>query len=254
MHGNLHIFDQVNDMLNRQQLIEQQAVQHFKSEHNNRKVRALLIKERIVLRRFSNAGYSIVKRFMDVLLSAVVLLLIFPLLLLVALLIGLESPGAVLFSQTRIGLNGRPFRFWKFRSMRFDAEQTKSQLTEKAMSNGVRFKLKKDPRITKVGAVIRKFSIDELPQLWNVLIGDMSLVGPRPALPSEVEAYTQSDKQRLGVMPGITCIWQVTGRSDIPFKQQVSLDVQYKLSQSVFHDMKLLLLTIPAVVLGKGAY
>ena len=122
------------------------------------------------------------------------------------------------------------------------------------MSNGVRFKLKRDPRITKVGAVIRKFSIDELPQLWNVLIGDMSLVGPRPALPSEVEAYTQSDKQRLGVMPGITCIWQVTGRSDIPFKQQVSLDVQYKLSQSVLHDIKLLLLTIPAVVLGKGAY
>ncbi|MCK5122250.1 MAG: sugar transferase [Methylococcales bacterium] len=241
-------------MLNRQELIEIQAVQYFKSEHNNRKVRELLIKERIVLRCCYTAGYSVVKRCMDVCVSSLVLLLILPVLLLVALLIRLESAGSVLFSQTRIGLNGRPFRFWKFRSMRFDAEQTKSQLMAKVMSNGIRFKLKKDPRITKVGAVIRKFSIDELPQLWNVLIGDMSLVGPRPALPSEVEAYTQSDKQRLGVMPGITCIWQVTGRSDIPFKQQVSLDVQYKLSQSVLHDIKLLLLTIPAVVLGKGAY
>jgi len=138
--------------------------------------------------------------------------------------------------------------------MRFDAESTKHQLQHKAMSNGVRFKLKKDPRITPVGAVIRKYSIDELPQLWNVLLGDMSLVGPRPALPSEVNDYDQADKQRLSVIPGITCIWQVSGRSDIPFKQQVTLDVKYKLSQSIWQDIRLLLLTIPAVVLGKGAY
>jgi len=138
--------------------------------------------------------------------------------------------------------------------MRFDAESIKHQLKHKAMSNGVRFKLKKDPRITPVGAVIRKYSIDELPQLWNVLLGDMSLVGPRPALPSEVNDYDQADKQRLSVIPGITCIWQVSGRSDIPFKQQVSLDIKYKLSQSIWQDIRLLLLTIPAVVLGKGAY
>jgi len=177
-----------------------------------------------------------------------------PLFLCVALLICLESPGPVLFSQQRVGLKGRCFRFWKFRSMCTDAEQTKSTLTKQAMSNGVRFKLKADPRITRVGRFIRKYSIDELPQLWNVLVGDMSLVGPRPALPSEVEAYSFSDKQRLSVTPGITCIWQVSGRSDIPFKQQVSLDVKYKLSQSIWQDIKLLVLTVPAVVFGKGAY
>jgi len=241
-------------MLNREQRIEQQAVNYFQADYSNDVIRSLIVKQRLGLWRISSKSGSIVKRGMDVLISLLMLLMLMPLFIIVALLIRLESPGSVLFSQTRVGLSGRPFRFWKFRSMRFDAESTKHQLQHKAMSNGVRFKLKKDPRITPVGAVIRKYSIDELPQLWNVLLGDMSLVGPRPALPSEVNDYDQADKQRLSVIPGITCIWQVSGRSDIPFKQQVTLDVKYKLSQSIWQDIRLLLLTIPAVVLGKGAY
>jgi len=241
-------------MLNRDQRIEQQAVNYFQADYSNDVIRSLIVKQRLGLWRISSKSGSIVKRGMDVLISLLMLLMLMPLFIIVALLIRLESPGSVLFSQTRVGLSGRPFRFWKFRSMRFDAESTKHQLQHKAMSNGVRFKLKKDPRITPVGAVIRKYSIDELPQLWNVLLGDMSLVGPRPALPSEVNDYDQADKQRLSVIPGITCIWQVSGRSDIPFKQQVSLDIKYKLSQSIWQDIRLLLLTIPAVVLGKGAY
>ena len=203
-------------MRNHQQTIEQQAVDYFQADFSNDLVRGLIIKERLALWRMSSKYCVFVKRTMDMIISILMLLMLNPLFLVVALLIRIESPGAVLFSQMRVGLNGQPFRFWKFRSMRLDAEQSKSQLKEKAMSNGVRFKLKKDPRITRVGAFIRKYSIDELPQLWNVLIGDMSLVGPRPALPSEVSAYDLADKQRLSVMPGITCIWQVSGRSDIP--------------------------------------
>ncbi len=242
-------------MTNRQQQLEQQALNHFQSRPYQEKVRQFDSKGRWVLWQFSMRSYAVIKRGLDLLASSIALLLFSPLFLCLAVLIKLESPGSVLFSQTRIGLNGRPFKFWKFRSMRVNAEQTKSQLAnQQGISKEVRFKLKKDPRITRVGAVIRKCSIDELPQLWNVFIGDMSLVGPRPALPNEVAAYTRSDKQRLGVIPGITCIWQVSGRSDIPFKQQVALDVQYKLSPSVFQDLKLLFLTIPAVVLGKGAY
>jgi len=204
--------------------------------------------------QFNIFHYAFIKRAMDIVIALVVLLVFTPIFILVGLLIRLESPGSILFTQTRIGLAGKPFKFWKFRSMRFDAEQLRKQLEGESMSDGVRFKIKKDPRITRIGAVIRKFSIDELPQLWNVLMGDMSLVGPRPALPSEVASYTFFDKQRLAVMPGITCIWQVSGRSDIPFKEQVQLDVQYIHSQSFIQDIKLLLLTVPAVLTGKGAY
>lgn len=122
------------------------------------------------------------------------------------------------------------------------------------MDGGVLFKMKHDPRVTRVGRFIRKASIDELPQLWNVFVGDMSLVGPRPPVPSEVDQYSLSDRRRLDVVPGITCIWQVSGRSDIPFPEQVELDVQYIDSQSLLTDLKILLNTIPAVLLGKGAY
>jgi len=241
-------------MRNREQMIQQQAVHYFQSDFSNDTVRTVLIKERIAMRQMVSIGNVIIKRLLDIMISMTMLLILAPLFLMVAFFIRLESPGSVLFSQTRIGLCGKPFKFWKFRSMRFDAEQTKAKLGSAAMSNGVRFKLKKDPRITKVGGFIRKYSIDELPQLWNVLMGNMSLVGPRPALPNEVAAYDLADKQRLSMVPGITCIWQVSGRSDIPFKQQVSMDIKYKLSQSVTQDIKILLLTIPAVVLSKGAY
>ena len=144
---------------------------------------------------------------------------------------------------------------WKFRSMYIDAEARKAALlAANESSGGVIFKMKRDPRITKVGRFIRKASIDELPQLWNVLIGDMSLVGPRPALPSEVDQYSLADRRRLEVIPGITCIWQVSGRSDIPFPEQVKLDVQYIESSSFWQDILILLKTVPAVILGRGAY
>jgi exopolysaccharide biosynthesis WecB/TagA/CpsF family protein len=205
--------------------------------------------------RFTLATRQVVKRSLDVVGAALALLFLFPLLALIAVAIRLESPGAVLFRQTRVGLDGRHFTMWKFRSMYIDGEARLGKLAEQnEMEGGVLFKIKKDPRITRVGRFIRRTSIDELPQLWNVLIGDMSFVGPRPPLPSEVEQYALSDRQRLHVKPGITCIWQVSGRSDIPFKRQVELDIDYLYSQSIWTDLKLLLKTIPAVVLGKGAY
>jgi lipopolysaccharide/colanic/teichoic acid biosynthesis glycosyltransferase len=144
---------------------------------------------------------------------------------------------------------------WKFRSMYIDAEQRKAELDrQNEMAGGVTFKMKRDPRITRVGRFIRKASIDELPQLWNVLKGDMSLVGPRPPVPKEVDKYSLADRRRLEVIPGITCIWQVSGRSDIPFPEQVKLDVEYIESQSLWTDVVILLKTIPAVFLGRGAY
>lgn len=241
-------------MLNRTEMIEKNAVDFYQSTGLKSQLLEKNVKTRLLVWRISISSYALLKRGMDIVISLSLLLMLTPMLVLLALLIRIESPGSVLFSQTRIGLAGRPFKFWKFRSMRTDAEQVRQQLEQQGLSDGIRFKMKKDPRITRIGAVIRKFSIDELPQLWNVLNGDMSLVGPRPALPSEVADYTLADRQRLSVMPGITCIWQVSGRSDIPFKQQVQLDVKYKLSQSITQDIKLLFMTIPAVLMAKGAY
>lgn len=178
-----------------------------------------------------------------------------PFFVVLGILIKLESSGKVIFTQVRVGLDGRHFNFYKFRSMRNDAEAVKAGLmAHNESKDGVIFKMKSDPRITKIGKFIRKFSIDELPQLFNVFIGDMSLVGPRPPLPKEVEMYTLEDRKRLHALPGITCIWQVSGRSDIPFKQQVELDKEYILSQSLWKDFMILLKTIPAVLFGKGAY
>ncbi|MCL1121040.1 exopolysaccharide biosynthesis polyprenyl glycosylphosphotransferase [Shewanella seohaensis] len=197
----------------------------------------------------------IVKRCLDIWVAAIAILLLSPLLLIVALLIRLESPGAVLFCQQRVGKWNQPFTMWKFRSMYQDAEARLVSLQQaNEMQGGVLFKMKQDPRITRVGQFIRKTSIDELPQLWNVLKGEMSLVGPRPALPREVAQYSPSDRRRLEVKPGITCIWQVSGRSDIPFDRQVELDVDYIYQQSLMADLYLLLKTIPAVIFSRGAY
>ncbi len=195
------------------------------------------------------------KRAFDVVMSAIILLMLLPFFLVICLLIRLDSSGPLLFSQKRIGKDGKAFVMWKFRSMYSDAEQRKASLMRyNEMKGGVSFKMKNDPRITRMGKFIRKFSIDELPQFWNVLIGDMSLVGPRPPLPNEVEKYTPYQRQRLGITPGITCIWQVSGRSEIPFQQQVELDLQYIATQSFSKDILLLFKTIPAVLKGKGAY
>ena len=195
------------------------------------------------------------KRLLDILISLVALIMLSPLFAIVSLLIKLTDGGPVIYVQTRIGKQGKPFPFPKFRSMVIHADKLKDTLLNQAERKGdVTFKMKKDPRITKIGSFIRRFSIDELPQLWCVLIGDMSIVGPRPPVPREVALYTQEDRRRLEVTPGLTGIWQVSGRSDIGFKQQVELDVLYIESHGFLLDLKLILKTIPAVLTGKGAY
>jgi lipopolysaccharide/colanic/teichoic acid biosynthesis glycosyltransferase len=200
-------------------------------------------------------GTYLVKRLIDILAAIILLILLTPLFLIIMLTIYISSPGPVFFKQTRVGRWGKLFTMWKFRSMYRDADaRLKEIMAQNEMTGGVIFKMKNDPRIFPAGRFIRKASIDELPQLWNVLKGDMSLVGPRPALPSEVNQYSLQDRKRLEVIPGITCIWQVSGRSNIPFPQQVQLDVQYIQSQSIMLDIKLLLKTIPAVLLSRGAY
>jgi len=200
-------------------------------------------------------GTYLVKRLIDIVASLILLIVLMPVFLVVMLLIYVSSPGSVFYKQTRVGHRGKLFTMWKFRSMYCDADaRLKEIMTQNEMTGGVIFKMKNDPRIIPVGRFIRKASIDELPQLWNVLKGDMSLVGPRPALASEVNQYSLKDRQRLEVIPGITCIWQVSGRSDIPFPQQVQLDVEYIQSQSLLLDLNLLLQTIPAVLLSRGAY
>jgi exopolysaccharide biosynthesis polyprenyl glycosylphosphotransferase len=200
-------------------------------------------------------GAYLTKRLFDIAVSALLMVLLLPVFLGVALAIRLESPGAILFRQKRVGRWGELFTMWKFRSMYQDAERRKAELmAQNEMTGGVIFKMKDDPRVTRVGRFIRKTSLDELPQLWNVLKGEMSLVGPRPPIPAEVDQYSLSDRRRLEVIPGITCIWQVSGRSQIPFDRQVELDVQYIESQSFATDIKILLKTVPALLFGTGAY
>jgi len=200
------------------------------------------------------ASTSLIKRFFDILASATLILLLSPVFLALAALVKLEDGGSVIFSQVRIGKWGRLFRMFKFRSMCRNAEERLREiLPQNQHTQGVTFKMKDDPRITRVGCWMRRYSLDELPQLFNVLKGDMSLVGPRPPLPREVDLYSLSDRRRLGATPGLTCFWQIGGRSEIDFKEQVQLDVLYIESQSLWLDLKILCRTIPAVLSGKGA-
>lgn len=194
-------------------------------------------------------------RTMDIVGSALGLSLLAPLLVTTALAIRLDSRGPVLFRQVRIGDNGKPFEMIKFRSMRVDGP-SQAELANAAddRNDGVTFKLKRDPRITRIGAFIRKASIDELPQLWNVLKGEMALVGPRPALPREVEKYSRVERRRLRGKPGITCTWQISGRADLPFDRQVVLDVAYLKHRSIWTDIAILLRTPLAVITARGAY
>jgi len=196
-----------------------------------------------------------VKRLFDILGSLLAILLASPIFAITALLIKLNDGGPVFFKQTRVGYRGKLFTMWKFRSMCVDADKQKEKfMQQNEMKGGVLFKMKADPRVTAVGRVIRKTSIDELPQFFNVLKGDMSIVGPRPSLPKEVEKYSAEDRQRLNIKPGITCLWQVSGRSEMNFAEQVQLDLAYIRSSNILTDIKLLLRTIPAVLMGKGAY
>ena len=198
--------------------------------------------------------YLILKRLMDIIGASLGLILASPIMLIVAILIKLEDPkGPVFFSQIRNGAYPATFKMYKFRSMYIDAEERLQELMHLNEQSGPAFKIKDDPRITKIGKFIRKTSLDELPQLFNVLKGDMSLVGPRPAIPREVEQYTTYQKQRLFVKPGLTCIWQVSGRNNIEFDQWVELDIQYIKTRNLWLDIKLILLTIPALLGDENA-
>jgi exopolysaccharide biosynthesis polyprenyl glycosylphosphotransferase len=230
---------------------------HFESigsPWGRRRLQAYLAWKRAMW-RWTISGAHAIKRTLDVAASAVALVCLGPLLLLIALLIKLEDRGPILFPQVRVGRHGREFQMFKFRSMRVDAEvRLQELLARNQHTQGVTFKLKDDPRITRVGRWLRKFSFDELPQFYNVLRGDMSLVGPRPPVPREVALYSLADRRRLAVKPGITCIWQISGRAEIDFAGQVQLDVRYIESSSLRQDLKILLKTIPAVLSGTGAY
>lgn len=197
---------------------------------------------------------KLTKRTVDLCLGGLAALALAPVLLLVALAVSASSPGPVLFKQRRVGKDGHEFDLLKFRSMRVDAEQELADLQDLNEVQGPVFKIRKDPRLTAVGRFIRRASLDELPQLWNVIKGEMSLVGPRPPLPSEVYEYTSWEAQRLLVTPGITGIWQVSGRSELDFETWVSMDIEYIETWSLSLDLRLLLLTVPAVLSGRGAY
>lgn len=195
------------------------------------------------------------KRAIDIVVSSALLIILSPLMLLIALMIKLYDRGPVLYTTQRVGKWGEEFSFPKFRTMEIDSDHKKKDLLKyNEHRDDIKFKMERDPRVTPLGYFLRKSSLDELPQLWCVLKGTMSLVGPRPPLPDEVMRYTLEMRRRLDAIPGLTCLWQVSGRSEIPFKQQVELDIAYIESQSFWLDMKLILKTIPAVLFGRGAY
>lgn len=199
--------------------------------------------------------YLFLKRSIDIFGSGLGLLLLSPFLVFLGLIIKLEDKkSSVFFSQDRVGLNGETFKMYKFRSMVSDAEDRLDELLHQNETTGAMFKMANDPRVTKVGRFIRKTSLDELPQLWNVLRGEMSLVGPRPALPREVAEYTSYDLQRLSVVPGCTGLWQVSGRSNIGFKEMVDLDILYIKNRNFISDIKIIIKTIYVMLFSKDAY
>jgi exopolysaccharide biosynthesis polyprenyl glycosylphosphotransferase len=195
-----------------------------------------------------------IKRTVDVIGSAAALVVAAPLIALSAFAIWREDGGPIFFKQQRCGLYGRRFEMLKLRTMCTDAEERKAELVDMNEMDGPVFKVKLDPRITKVGAFLRRYSLDELPQFWNVLRGEMSLVGPRPPVPEEVMHYEISERRRLSMRPGITCIWQVSGRNEIGFQEWVKLDLQYIDAWSLALDARILAQTIPAVVFARGAH
>jgi len=199
--------------------------------------------------------YLITKRCFDFTASLIGLILLSGIFLVLAVLIKIDDPhGKVFYSQTRLGKNGKNFQMWKFRSMVAGADKMVDKLLKKNDVEGAMFKIKDDPRITRVGRVIRKYSLDELPQLYNVLRGDMSLVGPRPPLPREVVKYTDYDRQRLIVVPGVTGLWQISGRNDLGFAEMVALDIHYINNACISEDLKILLKTVLVVIHPTGAY
>jgi lipopolysaccharide/colanic/teichoic acid biosynthesis glycosyltransferase len=217
------------------------------------RARAWLRRGLLALRLGARDAGPLIQRFFAVAVAAVSLLLLSPLLVLVAIAIKFTSPGPVLFCQERIGKHGRRFVMFKLRTMSVGAEAMKAQLAERA-GQSVRFKMRRDPRITPIGRLLRRYSIDELPQLWNVIRGEMTLVGPRPPLWSEVVKYDVYALRRLEVTQGLTCLWQIGGRSDLPFEEQVKLDISYIDRTRPAEEIRILAKTIPAVLSGRGAY
>jgi exopolysaccharide biosynthesis polyprenyl glycosylphosphotransferase len=202
-----------------------------------------------------SAGYLAAKRSLDIVLVLIGMILLIPVFVIVSVLIKLEDPkGPIFFAQTRVGKNGKPFKMYKFRSMVTNAEEMLKELLDKNEVSGAMFKMKDDPRITRVGKFIRKTSIDELPQLFNVLKGDMSLVGPRPPLPREVEEYTPYDMQRLLVTPGCTGLWQTSARNSVGFEEMVELDLRYIRERTFFNDIKIIVKTVIIMFYSKNAF
>lgn len=199
-------------------------------------------------------AYKASKRLFDIVASSVALIVLSPLFLAAALAIFLEDGGPVFFVQTRAGKDMKYFRMYKFRSMFRNADKLFAQLQDKNEQSGHAFKIKDDPRVTKVGKFIRKYSIDELPQLINILKGDMSIVGPRPILAFQMEECNSYQKQRLAVKPGLTCYWQIGGRADIQWEEWVELDLKYIRDMSIGTDLAIIMKTIPVVLKGDGAY
>ncbi len=209
----------------------------------------------ISTREISIAGWNLfLKRLFDVIVASLLSVVALPVGGIIALAIRLDSPGPIIYAQTRIGRNGKPFTVYKFRSMVTDAEERRRELVPLNESTGPLFKMRDDPRRTRVGRFLRRFSLDELPQLYNVLRGDMSMVGPRPNLPEEVAQYEEWHRKRLSVSPGLTGLWQVSGRSDLTFDEMVLLDIYYAENWSLAMDLSILLRTVPKVLMGNGAY
>ena len=202
----------------------------------------------------SKSRYWVLRRAQDIVFSSIALVVLSPVMLLVALAVYIDDPkGSPVFSQIRCGRNGKPFKFYKFRSMCVDAEAKLDQLLQQNEMDGPAFKIKDDPRITRVGKFIRKTSLDELPQLFNILKGDMSIVGPRPPLPREVEQYDAYQRQRLYVTPGLTCYWQIQPhRNDLTFEEWMELDIKYMKERSFLVDWKIIFQTVRAVLFGHG--
>jgi lipopolysaccharide/colanic/teichoic acid biosynthesis glycosyltransferase len=198
--------------------------------------------------------YRVQKRFLDILGAAFLILAFLPLFALIALLVKATSRGSVFYVSKRVGLGGKVFNFYKFRSMYIDADKRRAELEANNEKDGPIFKMKKDPRITPLGRFLRKFSLDELPQIFSVLNGDMSLVGPRPPLVQEVERYSDFELERLAIRPGLTCYWQIMGRSDLSFEEWMRLDHRYMREMSFWNDLAILVKTPAAVAAGKGAY
>ncbi|MCI0453051.1 MAG: sugar transferase [Candidatus Latescibacteria bacterium] len=199
-------------------------------------------------------AYAFTKRAFDLVAGSAILLLLLPVIPMVAIMIRLDSQGPVFYRQERVGKNGRPFKFYKFRSMRADSDRLRAELETSNELTGPVFKMKNDPRVTSVGQFLRRSSLDEIPQIFNVLRGDMSIVGPRPALPGEVAKYEVWHRRRLEVKPGITCLWQVAGRNHVGFDEWMRLDIEYMSRRSVRTDLGIFLKTIPAVIARRGAY